>query len=74
MTLQLDSELSEALDAEAKRAGKPAEELAIHSLRARFLTAIPTPRNEWERRLLESARDCGVSLSDEALSREEIYD
>ena len=32
------------------------------------------PRDEWERRLLALGTDCGVSLSDEALSREEMYD
>ena len=32
------------------------------------------PRDEWERRLLSAASDCGVSLSNEALSREEMYD
>jgi len=32
------------------------------------------PRDDWERRILAMGRDCGVSLSDEALSREEIYD
>ncbi len=32
------------------------------------------PRDEWERQLLALASDCGVSLSDEALSREALYD
>lgn len=32
------------------------------------------PRDEWERRLRAIGTDCGVSLSDEALSREELYD
>lgn len=32
------------------------------------------PRDEWERRLRAIATDCGVSLSNEALSREEMYD
>lgn len=32
------------------------------------------PRDEWERRLLAVATDCGVSLSNEALGREEMYD
>ena len=32
------------------------------------------PRNDWERRLRQAASDCGVSLSDEALSRDEMYD
>ena len=32
------------------------------------------PRDEWERRLLSAASDCGVSLSNEALSSEGLYD
>ena len=32
------------------------------------------PRDEWERLLLSAASDCGVALSNEALSREEMYD
>jgi hypothetical protein len=31
-------------------------------------------QDEWERRLREAASDCGVSLSDEALSSEGLYD
>jgi hypothetical protein len=34
----------------------------------------PQPRDEWERGLLEAARDCGVSLPDSALSSEGRYD
>lgn len=32
------------------------------------------PRDEWERELLASARDWGVSLSNEAVSSEGLYD
>ena len=32
------------------------------------------PRDEWERHLRQAASDCGVSLSDEALSSEGLYD
>jgi hypothetical protein len=32
------------------------------------------PRDEWERRLRALAMDCGVSLSNEALSSEGLYD
>jgi predicted DNA-binding antitoxin AbrB/MazE fold protein len=32
------------------------------------------PRDEWERKLLEAATDCGVSLSNEALSSEGLYE
>ena len=32
------------------------------------------PQDEWERRLRAIATHCGVSLSNDALSREEMYD
>jgi hypothetical protein len=36
--------------------------------------ALPEPRDEWERRLLAMGKDYGVSLSNEAVSSEGIYD
>jgi predicted RNase H-like HicB family nuclease len=36
--------------------------------------ALLEPRDEWERKLFAMGVDCGVSLSDSALSREEMYD
>jgi hypothetical protein len=32
------------------------------------------PQDEWERRLLAVAKDCGVSLPDSAVSSEGLYD
>jgi predicted DNA-binding antitoxin AbrB/MazE fold protein len=32
------------------------------------------PQDEWERRLLGVAKDCGVSLSDSAVSSEGLYE
>ena len=32
------------------------------------------PQNEWQRRLRQAASDCGVSLSNEAVSSEGIYE
>jgi predicted DNA-binding antitoxin AbrB/MazE fold protein len=32
------------------------------------------PQDEWERSLLGVAKDCGVSLTDSALSSEELYE
>jgi hypothetical protein len=45
-------------------------------LRERFLgmAAWLQPRDEWERGLLEAARDRGVSLPDWALGGEGLYD
>ena len=36
--------------------------------------SLLVPQDDWERSLRALAIDCGVSLSNEALSREELYD
>ncbi len=75
MVLTLPSQLETALTEQARQRGVAPEALALDVLR-RHLTAppLPAPADEWERRLLAAASDCGVSLSDEALSREAMYD
>lgn len=76
MTITLSPELEAALVEAARRDGTDPEALALEALRERFQrpAARPEPRDEWERRLLAIATDCGVSLSDAALSREEMYE
>ena len=76
MTITLGPELEAALNEAAQRQGVAPDVLALNVLRERFLAPAPAiqPQDEWERRLLGLAKDCGVSLSDEALSREELYD
>jgi hypothetical protein len=75
MVITLDRELEAALKEQASRQGLAPELLAVKTLRERFLTsATLQPRDEWERRLLEAATDCGVSLSNEAVSSEGLYD
>ncbi len=75
MVINLDEKLMAALVDRARLRGIAPEELALSILRDQVLpTALPEPRDEWERRLLAIAIDCGVSLSDEALSRETMYD
>ena len=60
----------------ARKQGVAPEVLALQALRERFLApALPIPpRDEWERRLRNAATDCGVSLSNEAVSSEGLYD
>lgn len=53
-TNEVRAELQEALDDLEKRVRRP-EELALKLLRER-LAAVPVPRDEWERELLEAAR------------------
>ena len=69
MVITLTPQLEAALSEQARRRGVAPETLALEALRERFLPAPALePRDEWERRLLGLAKDCGVSLSDEALS------
>jgi hypothetical protein len=76
MVITLGPDLEAALTDQARKQGVAPEVLAVNALRERFLGPPPPiePRDDWERRLLGLAKDCGVSLSNEALSREEMYE
>ena len=76
MVINLSQDLETALNEAATQRGIPAEVLAINALRAQFLGVASSlePRDEWERGLLVAARNCGTSLTNEALSSEGIYD
>jgi hypothetical protein len=76
MVIQLGSELEAALIESARRQGVAPEELVLDVLRERFLTsASPVqPKDEWERRLLSTGTDCGVSLPHSALSSDGLYE
>lgn len=76
MVITLSPELEAALNEAARRQGVAPEVLALSALRARFLdtAALLQPQDEWERRLRSLAKDCGVSLSNWAVSSEGIYD
>lgn len=74
MVITLGADLEAALNDLAHEEGVAPEVLALNALRERFLPPPIQPRDEWERRLLQAATDCGVSLSDQALSREELYE
>lgn len=74
MVLNLSSDLESVLNEVASRQGITVEELAIKALKDRFVRPRIQPRDEWGRTLLAAASDCGVSLSNEAVSSEGIYD
>jgi hypothetical protein len=76
MVINLTPQLEAAISEQAKRRGIAPELLAFEALRERFLPNEPPiePRDEWERGLLAIATDCGVSLSNEAVSSEGLYD
>ena len=72
MSITLDPKLEAALNEAARQAGIPPETLALATLRARFVPLVP--QDEWERRLLSLAIDCGVSIPNEALTSEGLYE
>jgi hypothetical protein len=75
MVVTIGPDLEAALKEQAQRQGVDPEVLVLNALRERFLAAAQLePRDEWERGLLEAARPWGVSLSNEALSSEGLYD
>lgn len=76
MVITLTPQLEAVLSEQAQRRGVAPEVLALDALREHFLPASDPlePRDEWERRLLSMAKDCGVSLTDEQLSREQMYE
>jgi hypothetical protein len=76
MFISMIPKLEAALKEEAGRRGVPPQVLAFNILYEHlFKTVSPLePRDEWERQLLSLGIDCGVSLSDEALSSEGLYE
>lgn len=76
MVITLGPELEAVLSNVARKQGVAPEELALSALRERFLANAlrMESRDEWERGLLDAARDCGVSLPNSALSSEGLYD
>lgn len=76
MTITLEPELEAAVKELARRHGIAPEVAALNALRERVLgrATVIKPQDEWERRLLGLAQDCGVSLPDSALSSEGLYE
>jgi hypothetical protein len=74
MVLTLGPELEAALNELARRQGTFPEALALSALRERFLAPARESRDDWERRLRALATDCGVALTDAALSSEGLYE
>ncbi|MBY0227660.1 MAG: hypothetical protein K2W96_00125 [Gemmataceae bacterium] len=76
MTITITHELESALKEAAERRGTDAETLALETLRSNFVKPKKPdiPHEEWIAGLRAMAIDCGVSLSDEDLSRERMYD
>jgi hypothetical protein len=76
MVIKLDPGLESALNESARRRGVDPEVVVIDILRGQLLTPTVAivPHDEWERRLLGAAKDCGVSLPVEALTSDGMYE
>jgi hypothetical protein len=76
MVIMLDPDIEAALNELARKQGVDPVDLAKKALRERFL--VPAPQNQrfdqWEQELPKAASDCGVSLSNEAVSSEGLYE
>ena len=75
MVISIGRELEAVLSEQARRQGIAPEDLALAVLQDRFLlNPSEDSRDEWGRQLRRVAVDCGVSLSDAAVSSEGIYE
>lgn len=78
MTITLTPDIEQILTREAERQGTTPEALALTKmrlpLRLDYRDTLPPPRDDWERELRSIAVDCGVSLTDEQVSRDSLYD
>lgn len=75
MVITLPPHLESALTVQARRRGVDPETLILMLLRRHLLPSTPpTPIDEWERRLFAAAIDCGVSVTEAALSGDGLYD
>ena len=76
MVITLDFELETALKEEADRQGVTLEALVVETLRTRFVAppSLPEPQDDWERRLRDAAKNCGVSIPNWALSSDGLYE
>ncbi len=75
MVITLPPQLESALTTQARQRGLTPEALALDVLRRQLLpVAPPVPVDEWERKLFAAAVDCGVSIPDETLSSDGLYE
>ncbi len=80
MTITLPAEIERALTEQARHQNTTPEALALKVLREKFVGSSQRPsfpfepQDDWERLVLSVGTDCGVALSDEAVSSEGLYD
>lgn len=74
MVVVLDGKLESALKVEAERQGLTPEALAVRVLNDRLIAPRLEPQDEWERGLLAAAKPWRVSLTNEQLSSDGLYE
>ncbi len=80
MNVTLTPDLEQAVVRRARQHGTTPEAVVLDAIREKLgreppeVTSILEPGDEWEERLLRVGTPCGVSVSDEALSSERLYD
>lgn len=76
MVIKLTPDLEAILNRVALERGVSPEELVTLAIREQLLPKARAlePQDEWERELFAIGTDCGVSLSDEAVSSEGLYE
>ena len=78
MTITLTPEIEQILTQEAEKTGTTLEAVALAKLLMPapidYRITLPPPRDDWERELRSIGVPCGVSLTDEQVSRESLYD
>lgn len=76
MSITLSPEMKSVLESAALASGVTPEALAADVLEKQLRRQYVKfePRDEWERILASIGKDCGVSLTDEQLSSEGLYD
>jgi hypothetical protein len=80
MTITLTPDVEKIVLQKAHEQGTTPEAVVLGAIREKLglgpsgLARVLEPRDDWERRLLSVGTPCGVSVSDEALSSQGLYD
>lgn len=76
MTISLTPELEAALARHARQQGTTPEALAIETLREKFIASLLNveTQDDWEELILSTGTETGVSLTNEAVSSEGLYE
>ena len=75
MVITVPPEIGDALAEAARKLGVTPESFVLDTLRAKLAASTQqAPRDVWEDLLLSAGSAAGTSLSEEATSRESLYD